>query len=64
MDRSTGPWQVTVADPDALPLVAVMDAVPSAPAIHVTRPPATVATLGLPDDQLAELVTICGGPNE
>jgi len=65
MDCSRGAWQFTVVEPDPPPLMlAVIVAALLAPAIQATRPPETVATLGLLEVQLAEVVTICDGPKE
>src|ERR1700690_2716389 len=64
MDCSRGAWQFTVVAPVPPPFIAVIVAVLAVPATYVTRPPDTVATLQLLEVQLAELVTICGGPKE
>jgi len=64
IDCSTGAWHVTVVDPEPLPLVAVIIAALLTPATQVTRPPETVATLGLLVLQVAEPVTFCGEPYE
>jgi len=63
MDFSIGAWQFTEVDPDPPALrLAVIVAALLVPAMQVTRPPETVATLELLVLQVAEAVTFCGEP--
>jgi hypothetical protein len=63
MDFSIGAWQFTVVEPDPPALrLAVIVAALLVPAMQVTRPPETVATLELLVLQVAEAVTFWGEP--